>query len=192
LARRPRRRGHGCLRLARPDDAEHIKAIYAPIVRDTIIAFETESPSLDEMRRRILSTLVDYPWLVAEQDDGVLGYAYASQHRTRAAYRWACDVTIYLAEAARGQGLGARLYSKLFRMLERQGFYQAFAGISLPNAPSIALHKKLGFRHLGTYAQVGYKLGGWHDVGWWRRQLAEITDSPAEPRRLADVCPDLL
>ena len=177
------------IRLARPDDSDSIAAIYAPIVRDTVISFEIDPPTPEEMRQRINATLVTHPWLVAEQDDAVVGYAYASQHRTRSAYRWSCDVTAYMAEAARGKGTGMRLYAELFDILSAQGFHAAFAGISLPNAASVALHEKAGFEPVGIYSQVGYKHGAWHDVGWWQRRLVSAAGSPDEPRLLKDVLP---
>ena len=177
------------IRLARPGDSEAIAAIYVPIVRDTVISFEIDPPTPAEMRQRIAATLVTHPWLVAEHDGAVVGYAYASQHRTRSAYRWSCDVTAYMAEAARGKGTGMRLYAELFDILSAQGFHAAFAGISLPNAASVALHEKAGFEPVGIYSQVGYKHGAWHDVGWWQRRLVSAAGSPDEPRLLKDVSP---
>lgn len=168
------------LRIARPGDAADIAAIYAPFVRDTVISFETNEPDAAEMARRIAATLDIHPWLVAEEDGRIIGYAYASQHRTREAYRWSCDVTVYLAEGARGRRLGTRLYTELVRILRAQGFRSAFAGIALPNPASVALHESVGFRHLGTYRDVGFKLGAWHDVGWWQLILSNEADSPAE------------
>lgn len=177
------------IRLARPDDSDAIAAIYAPIVRDTAISFEIDPPTPEAMCQRIAATLITHPWLVAEQDGAVVGYAYASQHRTRSAYRWSCDVTAYMAEAARGKGIGMRLYTELFDILCAQGFHAAFAGISLPNAASVALHEKAGFQHVGIYKHVGYKQGAWHDVGWWQRQLVSAEGSPDAPRLLKDVLP---
>lgn len=169
------------LRVATPDDAEAIAAIYAPFVRDTVISFETTVPDTAEMARRISTTLEIHPWLVAEEAGRVIGYAYASQHRTREAYRFSCDVTVYLAEDARGRRLGTRLYTELFRFLRAQGFRNAFAGIALPNPASVALHESVGFGHLGTYRDVGFKLGAWHDVGWWQLVLDDTEAAPAEP-----------
>lgn len=168
------------LRVATPDDAEAIAAIYAPFVRDTVISFETTVPDTPEMARRIAATLETHPWLVAEEAGRVIGYAYASQHRTREAYRFSCDVTVYLAEGARGRRLGTHLYTELFRLLAAQGFRNAFAGIALPNPASVALHESVGFRHLGTYRDVGFKLGAWQDVGWWQLVLDDTQAAPAE------------
>lgn len=168
------------LRVAKPADAKDIAAIYAPFVRDTAISFETMPPAPDEMLGRITSTLATHPWLVAERGAKVLGYAYASPHRSREAYRWACDVTVYLSSQAQGCGIGSRLYSELLRILASQGFRNAFGGIALPNDASVALHEKMGFRHLGTYSKVGYKLGKWHDVGWWQKSLGLDEVAPQE------------
>jgi phosphinothricin acetyltransferase len=138
------------------------------------------------MRRRIETTLARHPWLVAD-DDGVLGYAYATQHRSRAAYDWSVDVSVYLAPPARGRGLGRALYTALLDLLAVQGHANAFAGIALPNPASVALHETLGFTPVGVYRAVGWKLGSWHDVGWWQRRLSS---SDAPPRPLVAL-PDL-
>jgi L-amino acid N-acyltransferase YncA len=168
------------LRVARPGDAEAISEIYAPYVRDTVISFEIEAPDATEIQRRIAATLATHPWLVAETSGRVAGYAYASQHRTREAYRWACDVAVYLSASAQGKGLGSLLYTELLEVLVKQGFRHAFGGIALPNAASVALHEKMGFHHLGTYSKVGFKLGRWHDVGWWQLSLRQGDDVPPE------------
>jgi phosphinothricin acetyltransferase len=171
------------IRIAAPSDAAAITAIYAPIVRDTAVSFELEPPSTEEMRRRIVSTLKSLPWLVSVDAGGsVNGYVYASKHRERAAYQWSVDVTAYVREDSRGQGLGRRLYAELFRELVRLGYFQAFAGIALPNDASIALHESMGFEPLGVYRKVGFKLGAWRDVGWWQKQLSQPTSEPASPR----------
>ena len=169
------------IRIARVDDAAALHAIYAPIVETTVISFELEAPTIDEMARRIASTLERLPWLVSEDADGrVDGYVYASRHRERAAYQWSVDVTAYVREDARGRGIGKTLYRRLFEELAALGYFQAFAGIALPNAASVALHESVGFAHLGTYRDVGYKLGAWHDVGWWQRSL-QPESTPHEP-----------
>ena len=169
------------MRPASPADAEAIAAIYAPIVRDTAIAFEMVPPSAEEMSRRIEKTLQTYPWLVATKAGAVAGYVYAGEHMQRPAYRWSVNVTAYVAQTARGQGVGRSLYEVLLEMLTAQGFRSAFAGIALPNAPSVALHEAVGFEALGVYRDVGYKLGRWRDVGWWRRSLHQVDGPPEEP-----------
>ncbi len=169
------------IRIARPADAAAITAIYAPIVRDTAISFETEPPAVPEMAARVTATLEDYPWLVATSGGDFAGYAYAGRHRARAAYRWSVDVTVYVAEAARRSGVGTALYRELMAILRRQGFRAAFAGIALPNPASVALHEAVGFEPVGIYRDVGFKLGRWRDVGWWRLALDDGPGPPAEP-----------
>ena len=178
------------IRLARESDAPAIRDIYAPIVARTAISFETEPPSAGEMRGRIAKTLPDFPWLIREDGGAVLGYAYAGQHRTRAAYRWSVDVTIYVAEDARRSGVGRSLYEPLLAMLARQGFQAAFAGITLPNAGSVGLHEAVGFTFVGSFREVGFKLGAWHDVGWWQRPLGPPARNPAEPLPFSSVADD--
>ncbi|MDG9858093.1 GNAT family N-acetyltransferase [Pseudomonas nitroreducens] len=175
------------IREARPEDAPAIQAIYAPIVSGTAISFEEVPPSAAEIRQRICTTLQTYPYLVALRDGRMAGYAYASQHRARAAYRWAVDVTVYIAESERRSGVGRSLYAELLPILARQGFNAAYAGIALPNAASVGLHERLGFQHVGTFPQVGFKLGQWHDVGYWRLELGPPSQSPGEPRRYRDI-----
>ncbi|HBO6304399.1 TPA: N-acetyltransferase [Pseudomonas aeruginosa] len=175
------------IREARPEDAVAIQAIYAPVVTGTAISFEEVPPTVEEMRQRIVTTLRTYPYLVAERDGRLVGYAYASQHRARAAYRWAVDVTVYIAAGERRSGVGRSLYSELLPILARQGFNAAYAGIALPNAGSVGLHEQLGFRHIGTFPQVGFKLGQWHDVGYWRLELCAPISSPADPLRYLEI-----
>lgn len=166
------------IRVVALTDAEAITAIYAPVVQSTSISFELEPPSVGQMRGRIMTTLPDLPWLVSEDGAGTVdGYVYASKHRERPAYQWSVDVTAYVREDARGTGVGKRLYRALFDELARLGYFQAFAGIALPNAASVALHESVGFEPIGVYRKVGFKLGAWHDVGWWQRELRE----PIEP-----------
>lgn len=169
------------IRLAEEGDALQIAAIYAPVVRDTMISFETESPSVEEIARRVRDTLVRWPWLVCERDGEVLGYAYAGAHRSRAAYQWSVDVSAYVREYARRKGVGRALYTSLIAALDLQGFYNAYAGIALPNNASVGLHEAMGFRLVGVYRGVGYKLGAWRDVGWWGLALREDAASEARP-----------
>jgi L-amino acid N-acyltransferase YncA len=169
------------IRVANLDDAQQVLDIYAPFCVATPVSFETEPPALEEMRRRIAATLEFFPWLVAEEAGRVLGYAYASRHRERGAYRWAADVSVYVREDVRGKGLGRALYTSLFAILRLQGFFNILAGISLPNAASVALHEAMGLRLLGVYGAIGYKCGAWHDVGWWQHSLRPHDGPPDEP-----------
>lgn len=169
------------VRVARPDDGAGVAAIYAPFVRDTATTFEAEPPGAGEMARRIEATLRTHPYLVAAAGDDILGYAYATAHRGRAAYRWCAEVSVYIAAAARRRGVARALYERLFELLRRQRYVNAYAGISLPNPASVALHERLGFAHLGTYRAIGYKHGHWHDVGWWSLRLRDPEDPPRDP-----------
>lgn len=159
------------IRSASIADAPGIQAIYAPIVERTTISFEEIPPSIDEMAARIADCLKDYPYLAAEQNGQIAGFAYAGQHRTRSAYRYSVDVSVYVAENRQRSGVGKSLYSNLLAILADQGFHAAFAGIGLPNPASIALHQAMGFEPVGVYREVGFKLGRWHDVSWWQRLL---------------------
>jgi phosphinothricin acetyltransferase len=172
------------VRLARPDDASEVQRLYAPVVSETAISFEVEVPTVGEMRARLIKTLKTYPWFVAEGDGHVIGYAYASQHRARQAYRWSVDVGVYVDPAAQRRGVASELYRALFETLHAQGFTAAFAGIVLPNEASIALHRQLGFEFVGTYRNVGYKAGAWRDVSWWQLELAERRLPPPVPQPL--------
>jgi phosphinothricin acetyltransferase len=117
----------------------------------------------------------------------VVGYAYASRHRVRAAYRWSVDVAVYIAPSHHRMGIGRAVYTSLFSILAAQGFFNAYAGVTLPNPASVGLHEAMGFTPVGVYRHVGYKLGAWHDVGWWQRPLREPRDAPELPLELATV-----
>ena len=175
------------IRLATEHDDEQIAAIYAPNVTDTIISFELEPPSADEMRRRIEVTLKRYPWLVCERQGWVLGYAYAGAHSSMAAYQWSVDVSVYVHKDARRMGVGRALYASLVAALDLQGFYNAYAGATLPNPASVGLHEAVGFRPVGVYRGVGFKLGAWHDVMWWHLPLRERVADPDPPADLPSV-----
>jgi len=171
------------IRLAEPRDAGAVAEIYRPHVDGSAVSFEVDPPSGEEMGQRIDAALAYAPWLCCEEAGAVVGYAYASRHRERAAYRWCVDVSVYVGQGARRSGVGRGLYRSLFALLKRQGFCAAHAGITLPNAASVGLHEALGFRLVGVYPRVGFKNGRWHDVGWWQLELLPRTGEP--PRLLA-------
>jgi len=175
------------IRLATEADAPAVQAIYAPIVRDTVISFEYEPPSVDEVRRRIAKTLVRYPWLICERSGDIVGYAYAGEHSERAAYRWSANVSVYVDATARRLGVGSALYRSLFALLRLQGFINVYAGIALPNPASVGLHQAMGMTPIGVYHCVGYKLGAWHDVGWWEMALCERPEQPEPVLSLAEA-----
>ncbi|HEX8124278.1 MAG TPA: GNAT family N-acetyltransferase [Allosphingosinicella sp.] len=179
-------------RAATPEDAAAIADIYAHFVTGSSVSFETEPPGEAAMRARLEAGGGLYPWLVGEAGNGsILGYAYAARFRDRPAYRFAVETSVYLRADAAGRGLGQRLYEPLLAALEAQGFTQAIAAITLPNEASVRLHERLGFERAGTYRQVGWKLGAWHDVGLWQRRLARAGRPPVEPLPLS-VIPDLI
>jgi phosphinothricin acetyltransferase len=164
-------------------DAEAIRKIYAPFVSDDATSFEVVVPDAPEMARRIQSQRDRYPWLVFERDNVVLGYAYASAHRARQAYQWCVEVSVYVDRSAHRSGIGRVLYQCLFDLLRRQGYVNAYAGITLPNAASLGLHESLGFVRVGVFDRIGFKFDRWHDVAWLQLRLAD------DPRPLADPLP---
>jgi L-amino acid N-acyltransferase YncA len=175
-----------CIRTATEQDGRAIAGIYDPYVRDTGISFEEVAPTPSEMSERIRTTLPTHPFLVFQEADAVIAYAYASRHRDRAAYRWSVDVAIYVAPSVHRRGIGRALYTRLLGTLERQGFHSAYAGITLPNEKSVGLHEAMGFQPVGTCNQVGFKLGRWWNVGWWSRPLCSGSPS-GEPMLYAEL-----
>jgi L-amino acid N-acyltransferase YncA len=175
------------VRLADRRDAVDIAAIYRPFVASTIISFEIDPPDAAQMADRIAHTIVRYPWLVVECDGRIAGYAYATRHRERVAYQWSVDTSAYVHPDYWRKGLGRTLYRSLIAILTAQGFVNAYAGIALPNPASVGLHEAVGFRSLGVYRSVGYKLGAWHDVGWWERRLKSPEPSPLPPTDIATL-----
>jgi L-amino acid N-acyltransferase YncA len=169
------------IRIATPDDAAALAAIYAPYVRDTVISFEMVPPDETQMAERIQKILPRLPWLVHEAGGRVTGYAYAGPHRERAAYRWSVDAGIYLDSGAHRQGIGTALYRVLFEALRLQGYHRVYGGITLPNEASVGLHEAQGFKPIGVYPEVGYKFGAWRDVGWWGLDLGASSQEPGEP-----------
>jgi L-amino acid N-acyltransferase YncA len=169
------------IRDATEGDAAACAAIYAPYVTDTAISFETEPPPPEEMARRIAAAQRTHAWLVLEEDGRVVGYAYGIPWRARAAYRWACEVSVYLERGRRRTGAGRVLYEALLPRLAARGYRTALAGMTLPNEASVGLHRALGFEPVGTFRRVGYKHGAWHDVAWAQIVLTDGDEPPAEP-----------
>lgn len=175
------------IRLATPDDAAAIAAIYAPYCDATVISFEETAPSSEEMARRVVTIGATRPWIVLEDDGGVIGYAYASPHHDRAAYRWSVSTAIYISRAHHRRGAGRALYTTLFALLRALGYRQATAGITLPNPASVGLHAAFGFAPVGVYRHIGYKMGGWHDVGWYQVEIQPVSARPADPRSIREI-----
>ena len=168
------------VRRARHEDAERCLRIYSPYVRDTVISLEEDPPSLTEMQERLAGSLETHDWLVLDGPHGVVGFAYGSQYRSRAAYRWACEVSVYVDAGRQRAGVGRLLYEELFASLVDRGYLTALAGMTLPNAASEGLHRALGFEPVGTWRRIGWKFGAWHDVLWMQRHLASPTGPPEE------------
>jgi phosphinothricin acetyltransferase len=162
-------------------DAETCAAIYAPYVTDTAITFETVPPGADEMAERIAAAVRTHAWVVFEHEERVVGYAYGGPFKDRAAYRWSCEVSVYLEVGRRRTGAGRALYSTLLARLAERGLRIAVAGTTLPNDASVGFHRAMGFEPVGTYRRIGWKHDAWHDVAWMQRPLATGQDSPSEP-----------
>lgn len=169
------------LRLANDQDAAAIRAIYAPFCGASVTSFEIIPPTVEEIQARICKITEHHPWLVCVRGGEVRGYAYACTHRERAAYRWSVDVAVYIAGGHHRTGMGRALYTALFRILVLQGYFKAYAGVTLPNPASVGLHEAMGFTPVGIYRGVGYKLGAWRDVGWWQLTLQPECTEPSEP-----------
>jgi L-amino acid N-acyltransferase YncA len=159
-------------------DGARCAAIYAPFVEGSAVSFEYSAPTAEELARRIERYSATHAWLVAEDDERVVGFAYATPHRERDAYRWATEVSIYIDPAHHRRGAGRALYRELFEVLGGRGYRIALAGIALPNEASIALHESLGFEPIGVYRAIGWKDGAWRDVGWWQLQLGPQNAAP--------------
>jgi phosphinothricin acetyltransferase len=161
-------------------DTQALLALYRPFVTDTAVSFELEPPSAAEFEQRIVAAQSKWAWLVAERGGELVGYAYGSSFRARAAYQWSTEISAYVHGAHHGQGVGRALYTRLLAVLTEMGYCTAYAGITLPNEASIRLHKAVGFGEVGVFRRAGYKFGKWHDVSWWQRELRQ--EPPAERR----------
>ena len=175
------------IRAARPDDAEALLRIYAPYVTDTAITFEYEVPSVEEFRGRIEKTLRRYPYLVAEEHGRIIGYAYAGAFHSRAAYDWACELSIYVAADARRRGLGSRFYALLEEILAAQGLLNLNACIAVPlsdddpylTRASVTFHERRGYRTVGEFTRCGYKFRRWYNMVWMEKLIGpHLTDQP--------------
>ena len=160
------------IRSARETDGTALAAIYNHYIRSTIITFEEDEVDGADMSARISDTIEqELPYLIADVDGDVAGYAYASKWKGRCAYRYSVEVTVYLAPDATGSGLGSALYTGLLDELRARNYHIAIAGISLPNPASVALHEKFGMHKVAHFEQVGFKFGDWVDVGYWQCEL---------------------
>jgi L-amino acid N-acyltransferase YncA len=171
------------VRPATPADAAACAAVYAPYVRDTAVSFELEPPGAEEVARRIEAYRERHAWLVLEDAGRVVGYAYGAPFAVRPAYDWSAEVSVYLAPGLRRSGAGRALYTALFARLEERGFRTLVAGVTVPNEASLGLHRAMGFEVVGTFRDIGFKLGRWWDVTRLQRALGPGRDVAPEPLR---------
>jgi L-amino acid N-acyltransferase YncA len=175
------------IRLAREEDVDALLTIYAPYVEKTIISFEYEVPSREEFIERIRTFSTDYPYLVCEYNGRIVGYAYASKHRARTAYQWSAESTVYMHKDFHRKGIARVLYETLFDMLRLQGYFNVYAGISIPNDQSVGFHLALGFEEIGIFKNIGFKFGNWHGTHWSQLKLNEYTTTPGIPKKMHEV-----
>jgi len=169
------------IRAASTSDAAAVAGIYGPFCDSTPVSFEYAAPSTEEMASRIQAIGVQFPWLVLDDSGVVTGYAYAARHSERAAYGWSTNTAVYVSSAHHRRGVARALYTTLFELLRLQGYFKAYAGITLPNDASRGLHNALGFTLVGVYEGVGYKQGAWHDVAWYQAELQPERANPDPP-----------
>ena len=175
------------IRVATKVDAAAMLNIYAPFILNSGITQETEVPSVEEFQKRIVSTLQERPWIVCDIDGDIAGYAYGGKHRDRKGYQWCVESSLYISEKYFGSGVARALYAALFEILKLQGYVNAYAVITLPNERSVAFHEKFGFYYFTTYKKVGYKLGQWHDVGWWQYDVKPHETDPKDPVKFSQL-----
>jgi L-amino acid N-acyltransferase YncA len=169
------------IRAYRSEDTSAILDIYKPFILEGPVTFETEVPELPDFQARLAGIAASFPFIVAEEKDQILGYAYASKYRERAAYRWHVETSIYLHNSERGKGLGVQLYSVLLDELCKRNFTRAYAIVGLPNPGSEKLHIRCGFEPLATHKNAGWKQGAWRDVLWLTKELYPCENPPQEP-----------
>lgn len=185
------------IRFATAEDAEAILELYAEYILNTRVTFEIEVPTVSAFRERMECITAQFPWLVCEVNGEIAGYAYASKHGERAAYRWSADLSVYISEKHHRKGIATALYKAVLAILKRQGYFTVYAGVSTPNPKSEAFHEAFGFRNLGEFQKVGYKLGQWCGVAWYELPLAEYVKNPEETVTIGtllerDYCEDVL
>lgn len=175
------------IRLANEADSASILEVYAPFITDTIITFEYDVPTVMEFGKRITNITRKYPWLVCEVNGNIIGYAYASKFNERAAYDWSVDFSVYIKPEYHRKNIGKALYFALFELLKMQGYYNAYAGVTLPNIKSEGHHQAFGFKPVGIYRNVGYKFGSWHDVKWFELKIQEYSQTPVTPKSINEI-----
>jgi L-amino acid N-acyltransferase YncA len=175
------------IRLINLNDAQATLEIYRPYVEKTIVSFEYDAPSIEEWETRIKTITAEYPWIVCEHNNEVIGYAYASKHRYRTAYSWAVESAIYLSEKFHHKGIASILYKTLFDLLRLQGYVNVYAGVTVPNIKSEKFHLASGFYDIGYFKNIGFKFGAWHDTRWFQLHLTEHPANPTMPKKMPDI-----
>ena len=180
------------IRLADENDAEGMLAIYGPYIKNTSYTFELEVPSIHSFAERINKYMINWPWLVFETGNMIAGYAYAAGYRERTAYQWSVETSVYVHDDFHRRGIAIKLYTALLQILRLQGFRNVYAVINLPNDKSVRFHESCGFTYFATYENVGYKLGQWKNVGWWRLTINDYTNDPLVPVKFSELNKDIL
>lgn len=175
------------IRLAEEKDCESILNIYAPFITDSVITFECQVPTPKEFGERMAHIQGKFPWLVCESNNDIVGYAYASAFREREAYQWSADLSVYVSPMHHRKNIGRALYYALIEILKLLGYYNVYAGVTVPNIKSESLHEAVGFQTVGIYHNTGYKLNRWHDVKWYELKIAEHNPSPAKPKAITEI-----
>lgn len=174
------------IRMIEEKDIQTVLDIYKPYIETTAITFETEVPTYEEFVQRVNHKLEQFPWLVYEEEGKILGYAYASLMRERAAYSWDAELSVYLQEGNHGLGIGSKLYLVLEAILKEMNFVNLYGCITYPNEKSVRLHQKLGYKEIGIFHNSGYKLGSWHDVLWMEKQIRPWT-TPEKTKTIHEI-----
>ncbi len=175
------------VRMATLEDAPAIYTIYEPYILNTAITFEYDIVPLEEFRKRMETVLCQYPWLVYEKDGRILGYAYGSRFKERAAFQWDCECSVYIDQDVHRQGIATALYNCLFELLEKQGYYTVYALITYHHESSTKLHQKFGFTKVGVYPKTGYKLGKWWDLLVMEKRLRSVDEAPLKPEPICKI-----
>ncbi|MHB8130152.1 MAG: GNAT family N-acetyltransferase [Mobilitalea sp.] len=171
------------IRMATSEDAPAILSIYEPYILNTAITFEYETVPVEDFQKRMEVVQRQFPWLVYEIEGKVVGYAYASRFKERAAFDWDCECSVYIAEGVQRKGIATQLYIELFELLQSLGYYNVYAFITYPHDSSIELHKKFGFREVGIFRKTGYKMGKWWDLIVMEKAIRDFEEQPLLPKK---------
>lgn len=175
------------IRLATEEDSDSLLKIYGEFITNTAVTFEVTIPSVLEFSQRIKNVLEKHPWLICEINGENIGYAYASKHRERAAYQWSVDVTVYISPKYHRKHIATALYTALIELLKVQGYYNAYAGVALPNIKSEGFHEFFCFKPVGVFHNVGYKFNEWRDVKWFELAISEHSKIPSSPKTINEI-----